>query len=143
MRIVPIAPDIDPTLAIRETDIRRIFPPVTLNAGRSYEQRGRVQDLEIGDRGAVIKATTQGSQPDPYVQSLKVSRSQTNGLRIAGICSCPVARGCKHLAAVLIAVQRKELQGARPVERLFPKPGKDPAAAALPGADRKLAGRFR
>ncbi len=75
MHIVPIAPDIDPALAIREGDIRRIFPPSTLTAGRSYEQRGRVQELEISERGAVITATTQGTQPDPYVQSLKVSRS--------------------------------------------------------------------
>jgi hypothetical protein len=51
MHIVPIAPDIDPSLAIREGDIRRFFSPGTLTAGRSYEQRGRVQDLEIGARG--------------------------------------------------------------------------------------------
>ena len=60
MQIVPIAPDIDPSLAIREADIKRIFPPGTLTAGRSYEQRGRVQDLEIAARGAIITATTQG-----------------------------------------------------------------------------------
>src|SRR6201996_7225770 len=108
MHILPIAPDIDPSLAIREADIRRIFSPGTLTAGRSYEQRGRVQDLEIADRGAIITATTQGTQPDPYIQSLKISHSATNGIRIAGACSCPVGRGCKHLAAVLIAAQRKE-----------------------------------
>jgi superfamily II DNA or RNA helicase len=113
MHIVPIAPDIDPSLAIREGDIRRIFAPGTLNAGRSYEQRGRVQDLEISERGAIIKATTQGSQPDPYAQSLKISRSETNGIRIAGACSCPVGRACKHLAAVLIAAQRKQTQVPR------------------------------
>src|ERR1700712_1266240 len=109
MHIVPIAPDIDPSLAIREGDIRRFFPPGTLSAGRSYEQRGRVQDLEIAERGAVITATTQGTRPDPYIQSLKVSRSPTNGIRIAGACSCPMGRACKHLAAVLIAAQRKEV----------------------------------
>ena len=87
MHIVPIAPDIDPALAIREGDIRRIFPPGTLTAGRSYEQRGRVQDLEIVARGAIITATTQGTRPDPYKQSLKISASPTNGIRIAGACS--------------------------------------------------------
>ena len=75
MHIVPIAPDIDPSLAISEGDIRRIFPPGRCTAGRSYEQRGRVQDLMIAARGAIITATTQGTRPDPYVQSLKVSRS--------------------------------------------------------------------
>ena len=113
MHIVPVAPDIDPALAVREGDIRRIFSPATLTAGRSYEQRGRVQDLQIAARGAAITATTQGSQPDPYIQSLKVSRTPHNGIRITGACSCPVARSCKHLAAVLIAVQRRELQVPR------------------------------
>jgi hypothetical protein len=132
MHIVPIAPDIDPSLAIREGDIRRIFPPGTLTAGRSYEQRGRVQDLEIAARGAVITATTQGTSPDPYVQSLKVSRSPNNGIRIAGACSCPVGRGCKHLAAVLIAAQRKELLVPRRQESLFPQTSKAPPRTALP-----------
>jgi superfamily II DNA or RNA helicase len=132
MHIVPIAPDIDPSLAIREGDIRRFFPPTTLSAGRSYEQRGRVQDLEINARGAIITATTQGTRPDPYVQSLKVSRSPTNGIRIAGACSCPVGRACKHLAAVLIAAQRKELLVPRHQESLFPQSSKTPAPAALP-----------
>jgi len=127
MHIVPIAPDIDPALAIREGDIRRIFPPGTLTAGRSYEQRGRVQDLQIADRGAVITATTQGTRPDPYAQSLKVSRSPSNGIRIAGACSCPTGRGCKHLAAVLIAAQRKELLVPRRQESLFPASSKAPA----------------
>ncbi len=129
MHIVPIAPDIDPTLAIRDGDIRRLFPPNTFNAGRSYEQRGRVQDLDIAERGAVIRATTQGTRPDPYVQSLKISHSPTNGIRVAGACSCPVGRGCKHLAAVLIAAQRKETHVPRQQQTLFPK---TPAPAALP-----------
>src|SRR3981081_1037530 len=120
MHIVPIAPDIDPSLAIRETDIRRIFPAGTLSAGRSYEQRGRVQDLEINARGAIITATTQGSRPAPYVQTLQASRSPDNAIKIAGACSCPEGRGCKHLAAVLIAAQRKELHVPRHQESLFP-----------------------
>ena len=132
MHIVPIAPDIDPALAIREGDIRRIFPPGTLTAGRSYEQRGRVQDLEIVARGAIITATTQGTRPDPYKQSLKISASPTNGIRIAGACSCPMGRGCKHLAAVLIAAQRKELHVPRRQESLFPQTPKAPAPSTSP-----------
>jgi superfamily II DNA or RNA helicase len=132
MHIVPIAPDIDPSLAIREGDIRRIFPPGTLTAGRSYEQRGRVQDLEIADRGAVITATTQGTRPDPYVQSLKVSRSTANGIRIAGACSCPVGRACKHLAAVLIAAQRREVSVPRHQETPVPSTSRTPTPNKLP-----------
>jgi superfamily II DNA or RNA helicase len=126
MHIVPITPDIDPSLAIREGDLRRIFPPGTLTAGRSYEQRGRVQDLEITARGAIITATTQGTRPDPYAQSLKVSHSPTNGIKIAGACSCPMGRGCTHLAAVLIAAQRKEMHIPRHQESLLPLLPKTP-----------------
>ncbi|HEY0181664.1 MAG TPA: DEAD/DEAH box helicase [Rhodopila sp.] len=133
MHIVPVAPDIDPSLAIREGDLRRIFPPATLSAGRSYEQRGRVQDLEISARGAIITATTQGTRPDPYVQSLKISHSPTNGIKIAGACSCPVGRGCKHLAAVLIAAQRKEMKVPNHQDSLFAQSSKaTPAPTALP-----------
>ena len=132
MHIVPIAPDIEPSLVIRESDIRRFFPPGTLTAGRSYEQRGRVQDLEIADRGAIITAKTQGTRPDPYAQSLKISRSSANGIRIAGACSCPVGRACKHLAAVLIAAQRKELLVSRQHDLAFQQSSKAPPDLALP-----------
>jgi superfamily II DNA or RNA helicase len=110
---VRTAADIDPSLAIRDGDIRRVFPPAVLSLGRSYEQRGRVQELVIGDRGAIIRAITQGTRSDPYVQNLKIARCPTNGLRIAGACSCPEGRGCKHLAAVLLAACRRESAAAR------------------------------
>ena len=52
MRIVPIASDIDPSLALSEADIRSVFHPTAYAAGRTYEQRGRVQNLLIAERGA-------------------------------------------------------------------------------------------
>jgi hypothetical protein len=113
MHIVAIEPDIDPALVIRENDIRRLFHPGMLAAGRSYEQRGRVQELEIAERGALITATTQGSQPDPYVQNVRILPSRFNGVQIRGRCTCPVGHGCKHIAAVLIAVQRQEAATAQ------------------------------
>ncbi len=132
MHIVPIAPDIDPSLAIRDSDIRRIFSPGTLAAGRSYEQRGRVQDLQIAAGGAIITATTQGTQPDPYAQSLKISRSPNQAIWIVGACSCPVGRNCKHVAAVLIAAQRREVPGSRDTDALLPRPADALAHGMLP-----------
>jgi superfamily II DNA or RNA helicase len=109
MQIVPIPPDTDPALALRDPDIRRTFPTGTLSAGRSYEQRGRVQALEVSDRGALITATTQGTQPDPYIQNVRVVRSAAEGLKISGLCTCPVRRNCKHVAAVVLAAQRRQV----------------------------------
>ncbi|HVY14042.1 MAG TPA: hypothetical protein VHB27_02355, partial [Rhodopila sp.] len=108
MHIVPLSPDIDPTLAIREADIKRAFTAATLSAGRAYEQRGRVQELQISSGGAVIAALTQGTLPDPYVQNLRISRLPSGGVRIIGACSCPMRSQCKHVAAVAIAAQRRE-----------------------------------
>ncbi|HET6609784.1 MAG TPA: DEAD/DEAH box helicase [Rhodopila sp.] len=108
MHIVPLSADIDPTLAIREADIKRCFTASTLSAGRSYEQRGRVQELQISSAGAVISALTQGTQPDPYVQNLRVARMPSGGVKIVGACSCPMRAQCKHVAAVAIAAQRRE-----------------------------------
>ncbi len=135
MHLVPIASDIDPTLALSDADIRRTFHPTYLAAGRTYEQRGRVQDLSIEERGAVITATTQGSAPDPYLQRLTVSKTAT-GLRIAGICTCPVRRSCKHLAAVSIAAQRKEHTMPRAQQQSFARP--TPPAVRRAAAPEKL-----
>jgi len=107
MRIVPIASDIDPSLALSDAAIRSAFNPAALAAGRTYEQRGRVQNLLITERGGLITATTQGSLADPYLQRLTISKA-LSGLRIQGLCSCPVGRQCKHLAAVLVAAQRRQ-----------------------------------
>src|SRR3954468_5621275 len=109
MHIVSIAPDLDPSLVISDADIRRTVHPSNIVAGRTYEQRGRVQELRIHDQGAIITATTQGSAPDPYAQRVVVSHF-VNGLRITGTCTCPVGRHCKHIAAVLIAAQRMQYE---------------------------------
>jgi len=109
MQIVPISADIDSTLLIREADIKRCFAPANLSAGRAYEQRGRVQELQISGGGSVISATTQDTQPDPYVQNLRVARLPEGGLRIVGVCSCPARSQCKHVAAVAIAAHRREV----------------------------------
>ncbi|WP_428484123.1 SNF2-related protein [Rhodopila sp.] len=121
------APDIDPSLIVSDADIRRAFHPSNLAAGRTYEQRGRVQELHIAEKGATITATTHGSAPYPYQQRISLSRSAA-GLRIMGVCSCPVGRSCKHLAAVLLAAQRKQLQMP------FARP--DPIATAAPARDK-------
>ena len=67
-----------------------------------------------------ITATTQGTRPDPYIQNIRVSRTPNAGIRLSGACTCPVGRGCKHLAAVAIAAQRKEATAGRPQNASLP-----------------------
>ncbi len=109
MHVVTVAPDIDPSLVLSDGAIRPVFAPATLEAGRIYELRGRVRNLRITQQGALIFAETQGTQPDPYAQRIAVGRRRDGKLAIAGMCSCPVGRDCKHVAAVLVAAHREEL----------------------------------
>jgi superfamily II DNA or RNA helicase len=111
MHVVPVAPDIDPALVLTDGAIRATFPPSTLEAGRIYELRGRVRNLRISNQGALIVAETQGTAPDPYRQRIAVGRGRNGGVGINGVCSCPVGRDCKHVAAVLVAAHREELAG--------------------------------
>ena len=96
-----------PDLSLTDSVIRRQFDSTTLDRGRMYEQRGRVQNLHIEPDGSMIAATTVGSMPDPYVQQITLKRVPFGPLMITGRCSCPVGRGCKHLAAVLLAAHRQ------------------------------------
>ena len=109
MHVVPVAPDIDPALVLTDGAIRAAFAPTTLEAGRIYELRGRVRNLRITNAGGLIFAETQGTAPDPYLQRIMVGRGRNGGVGISGMCSCPVGRDCKHVAAVLVAAHREEL----------------------------------
>ncbi len=140
MFIVHLAP---PHLAPTLTDdaIRRLFSASTLEAGRIYELRGRVQNLEMSNDGSRIVAETMGTAPRPYVQRITIDRSGAHGLKISGTCSCPVGYNCKHVAAVLIAVHRQQMaqeldaaSAAAPAPRPAVQTGQaaPPAEAPLP-----------
>ncbi|MGE4048371.1 MAG: SNF2-related protein [Acetobacteraceae bacterium] len=92
--------------ALSDADIRHAFTANTLEAGRIYELRGRVRNLEVSDDGSVITAETLGTAPDPYRQRITLRLIRPMSLVISGTCTCPVGRQCKHVAAVLIAAHR-------------------------------------
>jgi len=121
MFIVQISQN-QPTLNLSEHVIRQMFPASALEAGRIYELRGRVQNLVIALDGSLITAETQGAAPDPYAQRIKLQHVPNKGLLISGVCTCPVGRLCKHLAAVLIAARRQMLVDARTTARSAPPP---------------------
>ena len=98
-----------PDLSLTDGVIKSLFDTPTLDRGRLYELRGRVQNLHIDPDDGTINATVVGSLPDPYVQRITVTRNPFGPLLIAGRCTCPLGRGCKHVAAVLIAAHRQQL----------------------------------
>ena len=126
-----------PDLSLTDSVIKSLFNASALEQGRTYELRGRVQDLHVDAEGGLITATTVGSLPDPYTQRVTVKRNPFGPLIISGRCSCRIGRGCKHLAAVLIAAHRRQLAGrnASPIPPPPPAPrGRPPLVRATPAA---------
>ena len=93
-------------LAFGPADIARVIEPATLARGRALHANAQVIDVKIDEDGAVICGRVQGSEPEPYEQwiSLRPGKSR---IIIHGTCSCPVHSNCKHVAAVLIEVERR------------------------------------
>ncbi|MYM85182.1 helicase [Duganella sp. FT50W] len=80
-------------------DIRRSFDSVTFNRGASYFRSRMV--LEVERDGAVFTAQVAGSTAKGYRQTIQLSR-QAGRVAFRGECSCPMARNCKHVVAVLL-----------------------------------------
>lgn len=94
-------------------DLRRLLGDPAVSRGLFYVQQGRVRSLAVGpDRS--ITAQVQGTDRAPYVQKISLAYNGTGALsRIDGICTCPMARNCKHVAAAVIAWEKT---GAAPQE---------------------------
>jgi hypothetical protein len=130
MFFVPLYQDQD-AAELTEDVIRRLFSPATLEAGRVYEARGRVCQLEISPDGTRIEAETIGSLADPYDQVITMQHLKHRGFVVNAACSCPVGRQCKHLAAVMIAAQRRQA-AAKPVAAGRPSPAPAPLSIVQP-----------
>lgn len=85
---------------------RAISTQRMLEAGQDYWQRGRVGELHLEDGQGVVQAAVLGSARSPYQVELRFRPDA-----VIAICTCPVGIGCKHAAAVLLALQAR--QGAR------------------------------
>lgn len=80
-----------------------LFSPHILQRGKDYFQEGRVQNLR--HRGATYQADVAGSEIYNVVVYL------TDRVHPRLVCSCPYAadgRPCKHMAAVLCAIEAEE-----------------------------------
>lgn len=81
-------------------NFKQILYPTILQRGRAYHAAGRVVDLERVDAGfwlAIVRGTSS--------YRVEVSSSQDGAIRWE--CQCPYDRGpvCKHVAAVLFAIE--------------------------------------
>ncbi len=77
-----------------------------LEEGRIYADSGHVEIdeiLEVAPNSFAISGYVQGRQRDPYVVDADIFEDPQGRTRVDGICSCPVAMNCKHVAALVLA----------------------------------------
>lgn len=85
-----------------------IFTPDILSRGRDYFKRGLV--TIISESKNEVVAEVKGSMENTYKVVL---RFDDNRNLVDSDCSCPYLRPCKHKAAVLFAINAKEIEAIR------------------------------
>lgn len=150
---MPSHPDDNWELAIQT-------PAITdrsLAAGLAYAMGSRVTGITFDSGTGLLLGKVRGTGPQPYSTSAKLVRKPSGWSCTVGICSCPVRKDCKHVAALLftaedhptiraqLLAQAPGMQTAAPhsppasrpawelaLNRLIAKPGTVPHAAGIP-----------
>jgi len=104
-------------------DIRRRFDSGTFARGQAYAREGKVRKIGLTKTGC--DGEVSGSGRSIYHQSVRVTRKGST-LSIAGSCSCPMDRNCKHVVAVLLEALRRSPE--------LVAPGQSSAVAPVPRA---------
>jgi SWIM zinc finger len=107
------APGADPASRLVSTMIDVLVAELTdagrLRRGREYARQGAVGPLTVG--AGMVSAVVQGSRPEPYVATARVTLVEPAGNRLAGLvpgrrdvrfsCTCPDDGLCKHAVALM------------------------------------------
>lgn len=85
--------------------------------GKRYYADGAVIQCKVTSEGALftqLNAAVEGSANTPYKQNIRITwRPNFQSPEIEGSCSCPIGYNCKHVAAVCLAYQDGNQEGAR------------------------------
>lgn len=108
------------TVMFSQSEIERSFDPATLQRAAEYARSGRILHMQVDRTRRTVTGVVRGSAWTPYSVWLGV-RPDRGTTFVESSCSCPVARNCKHGAAIAIA-----LLHASPNSR-----GRDPADGAV------------
>ena len=74
--------------------------------GERYVRNGHVEKQTWFGSGTQLFGQVRGSRPEPYSVTVSFTvNSAGKASRAAGVCTCPVKRNCKHVAALLLASQ--------------------------------------
>ncbi|MFJ4210236.1 SNF2-related protein [Paenarthrobacter sp. NPDC089675] len=148
---MPSHPDDNWELAIQTPAIN----DRSLAAGLAYAMGSRVTGITFDAATGLLLGKVRGNSPQPYSTSAKLVRKPSGWSCTVGICSCPVRKDCKHVAALLftaedhpsiraqLLAQAPGMQTARPgqaaarpawelaLNRLITKPGATPSPAGI------------
>ncbi|CAM4176787.1 DEAD/DEAH box helicase [Helcobacillus massiliensis] len=94
---------------IDHTHLQRRFGDTVLERAEGLIRRGQVLHADWSPENGSIDAMVQGTDPQPYSQTIKLRRAAGDPSRWSvtlAHCSCPVRLDCKHSAAVLLDIAR-------------------------------------
>ncbi|HEX3706474.1 MAG TPA: DEAD/DEAH box helicase, partial [Mycobacteriales bacterium] len=89
--------------ALTDDDLRDRFGDGTFERGLAYARQGAVREVQTSGEGRILLAEVSGNRRTPY--EILVTNPARNATTIAGRCSCPMARDCKHVVATLLATR--------------------------------------
>ncbi|WP_115787110.1 DEAD/DEAH box helicase [Arthrobacter silvisoli] len=77
----------------------------SLAAGLAYAMGSRVSNITFDAGTGLMLGKVRGSGAAPYSTSAKLVRKPAGWSCTVGVCSCPVRKDCKHVAALLFAAE--------------------------------------
>lgn len=120
---MPSQPDESAALAIQTPAIN----DRSLAAGLAYAMGSRVSGISFDAATGLMLGKVRGGADLPYSTTAKLVRKSGGWSCTVGVCSCPVRKDCKHVAALLFAAEdspaiRVQLLAPAEVSRLSRQP---------------------
>jgi len=132
---MPSNPDENAALAIQTPAIN----DRSLAAGLAYAMGSRVSGISFDAATGLMLGKVRGGSTVPYSTTAKLVRKGGGWSCTVGVCSCPVRKDCKHVAALLFAAEdnpatRVQLLAPAETSRL----SRQPAPVDLPDWEQAL-----
>ena len=132
---MPSHPDESAALAIQTPAIN----DRSLAAGLAYAMGSRVSGISFDAATGLMLGKVRGGAEVPYSTTAKLVRKGSGWSCSVGVCSCPVRKDCKHVAALLFAAEDNP---ATRVQLLAPpdssRLSRQPSAQDLPDWEQAL-----
>ena len=104
---MPSHPDESAALAIQTPAIN----DRSLAAGLAYAMGSRVSGISFDAATGLMLGKVRGGSDVPYSTTAKLVRKAGGWSCTVGVCSCPVRKDCKHVAALLFAAEDNPATG--------------------------------